>query len=56
MNYLIFFEKNQIKNKNTNINYGIQILRMILSYLILQLHCYNFKLTKNKLLIIIIQL
>ena len=40
------------KNK-TELNKGIQILRVILSYLIIQLHFYNYKLTKNKILIFI---
>ena len=37
-------------SSNLTINYGIQILRMILSYLIVQLHCYDFK-TNNKVLL-----
>lgn len=46
-----YIEINNNKSKIKEINNGIQILRMILSYLILQLHCYNIKLTKNKILI-----
>ena len=38
-------------NYNKDLNYGIQILRVILSYLVLQLHCLNKKLTKKKILI-----
>lgn len=37
------------------LNYGIQILRTILSYLILQFHCYNINLTNNKILIFLNQ-
>ena len=43
-----------LKNKkkyNSELNNGIQILRMILAYLIVQLHCYEFRKTKNKYLI-----
>ena len=36
--------------KINDYNNGIQILRMILSYLILQLHCYNINQTNNKIL------
>ena len=50
----IFPIKNNNRNKN-QINFGIQILRTILSYLILQFHCYNIKLTNNKILILLIQ-
>ena len=39
------------KNNKIKINNGIQILRIILSYLILQLHCYNIRLSKNIILI-----
>ena len=40
------------KNKSKRqLNKGIQILRMFLSYLIIQLHFYNYNLTKNKILI-----
>lgn len=45
---------NKLK-KELEINYGIQILRLCLSYLILQFHCYNQALTKNKLLIFLVQ-
>lgn len=40
-----------LNNKRNQINYGIQLLRMILSYLIVQIHCYDFNQTKNKLLL-----
>ena len=40
-------EKKAIEMK---INYGIQLLRTILSYLILQYHCFDINLTKNKIL------
>lgn len=50
----IFPIKDNNKNKK-EINFGIQILRTILSYLILQFHCYNIKLTNNKILILLIQ-
>ena len=38
-------------NNSKKLNYGIQILRLILSYLILQFHCLNIGFTKNKILI-----
>ena len=37
--------------KKKEINNGVQILRMVLSYLVLQVHCYNVNLTKNKIII-----
>ena len=41
----------KLDKKKNKINNGIQILRMILSYIILQFHCYNIHQTKNKILI-----
>ena len=46
--YLI--ENKEAKTREFKINYGIQLLRTILSYLVLQYHCYNINLTKNKIL------
>lgn len=47
-----YFPIEKYKKKNEiKINNGIQILRIILSYLILQLHCYNIRLSKNIILI-----
>ena len=40
----------KIDNKKHYVNKGIQILRMILSYLILQFHYYNIHQTNNKIL------
>ena len=40
----------KIDSKKNYVNNGIQILRMILSYLILQFHCYNIRQTNNKIL------
>ena len=40
----------KIDNKKHYVNNGIQILRMILSYLILQFHYYNIHQTNNKIL------
>ena len=50
---LIIKKNEKIVNKinNKNFYYGIQILRMICSYLIVQLHCFNFALTKDKILL-----
>lgn len=40
-----------LNNKNSEINKGIQILRMILAFLIIQLHCLNIRQTKSIILI-----
>ena len=53
-NIYIFPIKDHKQSEN-ELNYGIQILRAILSYLILQLHCYNINLTNNKVLIFLIK-
>lgn len=44
---LINVEKKKLEIK---FNYGIQLLRTILSYLVLQYHCYDINHTKNKIL------
>ena len=38
------------KTEIFKINYGIQLLRTILSYLVLQYHCFDYNLAKNKIL------
>lgn len=43
------------KKSEYKINYGIQLLRTILSYLVLQYHCFDINLAKNKILIISIR-
>lgn len=42
-------------NNKIELNYGIQILRAILACLIIQFHCYNINLTKNKLLKLLVK-
>lgn len=39
------------KEYHSEINNGIQILRMILSFLVVHLHCYNFRKKKSKILL-----
>ena len=48
---LIIKKKEKIVNKINSKNFWIQILRMICSYLIVQLHCFNRALTKDKILL-----
>lgn len=47
----IYFKYKINQLNKTQINIGIQILRMFLSYLVLQFHCYRISHTKNKIII-----
>lgn len=51
MKKFLNYEKNEKNNKDRiKINSGIQILRMLLSFFIVQIHCYDINKTKNRLL------
>lgn len=52
ISYDINYKNNTISRRK--INYGIQILRMILAFLFLTFHCFNKKLAKNKFFIVLI--